>query len=171
MKGKWAQGIVPRNFAWVIRDHLAVCERLGGYGESHRRVRRQEEIIWAQQQGFTHIVSVLASPHNLHAYDEAGMPWIHVPFGAHDDPAVVLGRLYPEIKERIAAGGKLLVHQDDLGDRLQGAMGGYLMYAGLVTEPPRVVAIMEHLMERQMGSPGRELIAVAARVAASAADS
>ncbi|MEY2406052.1 MAG: hypothetical protein QOG39_968, partial [Acidimicrobiaceae bacterium] len=27
MKGKWAQGIQPRNFAWVIKDKLAVCER------------------------------------------------------------------------------------------------------------------------------------------------
>jgi hypothetical protein len=165
VKGKWAQGIVPRNFSWVIKDRLAVCERLGGYGESHRRVRRQEEIIWAQQQGFTHVVSILASPHNLHAYEEAGMPAIHIPFGSHDDAVEVLGRLYAELRQRLAAGEKLLVHQDDLGDRLQGAMGGYLLYAGLVTEPPKVVAIMEHLMERQMGPAGRELVAVAARLA------
>lgn len=165
MKGKWAQGIVPRNFAWVIKDHLAVSERLGGYGESHRRVRRQEEIIWAQQQGFTHVVSLMASPHNLHAYDEARMPWIHIPFGSHEDPAEVLPQLYAELRERLGAGEKLLVHADDLGDRVQGAMGGYLLYAGLVTEPPKVVAIMEHLMERQMGPPGRELVAIAARLA------
>ena len=37
MKGKWAQGIKPRNFAWVITDQLAVCERPGGYGANHRR--------------------------------------------------------------------------------------------------------------------------------------
>ena len=81
MKGKWAQGIKPRNFAWVITDRLAVCERPGGYGANHRRVRRQEEIIWVQNQGFTRIISLLPSPHNLHAYDELGVPWQHVPFG------------------------------------------------------------------------------------------
>ena len=59
MKGKWAAGIVPRNFAWVIKDQLAVCERLGGYGENHRKVRRQEEIIWVQQQGFARVISLL----------------------------------------------------------------------------------------------------------------
>ena len=29
MKGKWAAGIPPRNFTWVIKDHLAVSERPG----------------------------------------------------------------------------------------------------------------------------------------------
>ena len=29
LRGKWAQGIQPRNFAWIIKDHLAVCERPG----------------------------------------------------------------------------------------------------------------------------------------------
>ena len=28
-----AQGIQPRNFAWFIKDRLAVCERPGGYGD------------------------------------------------------------------------------------------------------------------------------------------
>jgi hypothetical protein len=40
VKGKWAQGIQPRNFAWILKDRLAVCERPGGYGANHRRVRR-----------------------------------------------------------------------------------------------------------------------------------
>ena len=48
-KGKWAAGITPRNFCWVVRDRLAVCERPGGYGANHRRVRRQEEIIWLRE--------------------------------------------------------------------------------------------------------------------------
>ncbi len=30
-----------------------MCERPGGYGANHRRVRRQEEIIWIREQGFT----------------------------------------------------------------------------------------------------------------------
>jgi hypothetical protein len=164
VKGKWAQGIVPRNFAWVIKDRLAVCERLGGYGASHRRVRRQEEIIWAQQQGFTSIVSLLGSPHNLRAYEEAGLAPVHVPFNATDDAAEVLARLYPDLRSRLAAGERLLVHQEELGDRLQGAVAGYLVYAGLVPEPPRAVAMLEHLVSRQMGPPGRELVAVAVRL-------
>ena len=86
MKGKWAQGIQPRNFAWILKDKLAVCERPGGYGANHRRVRRQEEIIWIREQGFTCVVTLIPSPHNLHNYDELGVAWRHLPFGVHDDP-------------------------------------------------------------------------------------
>jgi len=70
MKGKWAAGIEPRNFAWVMKDQLAVCERPGGYGANHRRVRRQEEIIWLRQQGFDIVFSLIPGSHNLNNYRE-----------------------------------------------------------------------------------------------------
>ena len=44
MRGKWAGGIVPRSFTWIIKDRIAISERPGGCGDVHRRVRRQEEI-------------------------------------------------------------------------------------------------------------------------------
>ena len=59
VKGKWAQGIRPRNFHWIIKDQIAVCERPGGYGQNHRRVRRQEEIIWIREQEFSAVVSLI----------------------------------------------------------------------------------------------------------------
>ena len=161
VKGKWAQGIVPRNFTWVIKDRLAISERPGGYGENHRRVRRQEEIIWIRQQGFTSIVSLLASPHNLHAYDELQVPYQHHPFGIHDEPRAVLSTLYPDIRRQLAAGARLLVHQDEVGDRLHGTIAGYLVFAGLVPESTRAIAMSEQLLSRQLGPPGRELVALA----------
>ena len=89
MKGKWAQGIKPRNFHWIIKDQLALCERPGGYGANHRRVRRQEEIIWIREQGFGCVISLITAPHNLHNYDELGVAWRHLPFGPHDDALTV----------------------------------------------------------------------------------
>ena len=87
MRGRWAAGIVPRNFCWIIRDTLAVSERPGGYAPNHRRVRRQEEILWLRAQGFTRVVSLLRSTHNLHAYDELGLEWSPLPdAGRTDDP-------------------------------------------------------------------------------------
>ena len=163
MKGKWAQGIVPRYFTWIIKDHLAICERLGGYGVNHRKVRRQEEIIWVREQGFTRIVSLLPSPHNLHHYDELGVAYKHLPFGPHDDPSDVLPPIWDDLQAQVAAGDRIIVHHDDLGDRLLGVMGGYLIHAGLVPEAPRATAMIEKLVERQMGPTGRELVAVAAR--------
>ena len=44
-------GLEPRGFRWVIKDRLATSERIGGYGFQHRRVRREEEIIWLTEQG------------------------------------------------------------------------------------------------------------------------
>ena len=164
MKGKWAQGIVPRNFAWVIKDRLAVAERPGGYGDNHRRVRRQEEIIWIREQGFSQIVSILPSSHNLHAYEELGVPCHHLPFGNQDDAASVLADLYPFVRDRLAEGERLILHHDLLGDRVSGTVAGYLVWAGLVPEPPQAVAIVEQILHRQMGPPARELVTLATRL-------
>ena len=85
LRGKWALGITPRNFTWVIKDKMAICERPGGYGENHRRVRRQEEIIWLRENRFDLLISIIAAPHNLHAYDELNMPYRHRPLSGADD--------------------------------------------------------------------------------------
>ena len=74
LRGKWALGITPRNFTWFMKDKLAVCERPGGYGDNHRRVRRQEEIIWLRENGFGCLISIIPAPHNLHNYDELACP-------------------------------------------------------------------------------------------------
>jgi hypothetical protein len=164
MKGKWAQGIQPRNFAWVITDHLAVCERPGGYGANHRRVRRQEEIIWIREQGFTMVVSLIPSPHNLHNYDELGVAWRHRPLGAADEAREFLAGFYPELAELLADGGKVLVHQDELGDRISGVIGGYLLWSGLIPTGPQAISVVERLVHRQLGPTGRELVATAAEL-------
>lgn len=164
MKGRWAEGLPPRNFAWVIRDQLAVCERLGGYGASHRRIRRQEEVVWVKAQGFTRVISLLASPHNLHVYAAAALAWRHAPLNGGDDLASVLADLYAELRADLAAGERVLVHDDAVGDRVQGVMGGYLVHTGMVAHAPRAIAIIEHLLHRQLGPAGRELVAAAGRL-------
>ena len=161
MSGKWAEGIVPRHFAWIIKGGLAVCERPGGYGESHRRVRRKEEIIWIREQGFARVVSLLGSPHNLHAYDELGVAWEHIPLRLHEDPQPVLAELYPKLAGWIDKEEKVLLHQEELSDRLLGVVAGYLLYAGLVPVPAQAISIVEQINSRQMGPPGRQLVAMA----------
>jgi len=155
MKGKWAAGIPPRNFTWVIKDHLAVSERPGGFSVNHRRVRRQEEILWLRGEGFTRVVSLLTSPHNLHAYDELDMAWAHIPFGAHDDPHVVLPDLYAQLREWMSAGERLLVHHEELGDRLMGVVAGYLRWSGLVPAGPQAITVVvEPVKQRQVALAG-----------------
>ena len=93
VKGKWAAGIPPRNFTWIIRDRLAVSERPGGFAPNHRRVRRQEEIIWLRVQGFTRVVSLLPSPHNLARLRGGGARLRPLPPGPRADPRGRPGRL------------------------------------------------------------------------------
>lgn len=162
MKGKWARGIVPRNFVWVIKDRLAAAERPGGYARNHRKVRRMEEIIWLREHGFTRVVSLLDSPHNLHAYEEMGMP--HTQVG--------LGRVGGNLDERLSQvyatlsdllddpEERVLVHLEEFGDLLCGVLAGYLLYAGLVEGGPLATSVVERLTGRQMGPPGREIVTV-----------
>ncbi len=163
-KGKWAQGIRPRNFYWILADQLAVCERPGGYGDNHRRVRRQEEIIWIREQSFTTVVSLIPAPHNLHNYDELGVPWRHRPFAAGDDTQAFLGRFFPELRDLVTAGAKILVHQDELGDRVCGLMAGFVLWDGRIDTGPRAIAIIEQITQRQLGPVGREIVSAAAKL-------
>jgi hypothetical protein len=159
MKGKWAAGIPPRNLTWVIGGHLALSERPGGFTPNHRRVRRQEELIWLRVQGFDQVVSLLPSVHNLAAYDEAGIEWAHFPLPAKADPRSVLLECFTSLDTFIRAGKKVLVHQDELSDRLMGVAAGFLVWSERVQSGPQGVALVEHVVGHLMGPSGRELVA------------
>jgi hypothetical protein len=161
LRGRWAQGLQPRYFTWVIMDRLGAGERPGGFARNHRKVRRQEELIWLSVHGFTHVVSLLDSPHNLHAYDEAGIAYVHVPLGPHDELAPRLQAIYNTIGKLLdVPEEKLFVHHEEFGDRLLGVMGGYLLYAGLVDRGTHAISVVEKLTGRSVGSIGREIISV-----------
>ena len=161
LRGRWAQGLEPRFFTWIIKDRLGASERPGGFARNHRKVRRQEELIWLRVNGFTHVVSLLDSPHNLHAYEELGVVSEHIPFGPHDDPKPILDDIYGRLRDWLGAGEKVLLHQEELGDRLQGVVAGYLVWSGLVKSPAQTISIVERINQRQMGPVGRELVALA----------
>lgn len=165
MKNKWARGIPPRFFSWIIKGQLAVSERPGGYARNHRPVRRREEILWLQGEGFTEVLSLLPSTHNLHAYDELALGWHHLPFGLADDPAACLPDIYRHLRDGLSSGERILVHQEELNDRLMGVVAGYLRWSGLVPSGPRAITVVERILGRQMGAPGRELVALAPSLA------
>ncbi len=162
MRGKWARGIVPRSFIWIIKDRIAVSERPGGCGDGHRRVRRQEEIIWIRENGFDSVLSLLASDHNLHNYDELGMAWSHIPFGGAADGVRRLEEVFRRLDELTADGRRVLVHREELNDVVCGLMGAYLLRSGLAPTGPRAMSIAEQLTGRPLGSPGREIVGLVA---------
>jgi hypothetical protein len=158
VKGRWAAGIPPRNFTWILAGQLAVSERPGGYARNHRRVRRQEEIIWLREQGFARVVTLLASPHNLHAYEEEGLEWSQLPLPAAGDVTSELGELFRSIEQWLAEGERILVHQEELGDRVMGVAAAFLLWSGRIEDPPRAITVVERMLKRVMGTSGRELL-------------
>jgi hypothetical protein len=164
MRGKWERGIQPRNFHWVIKDKLAVCERPGGYSRNHRKVRRHEEILWIRNQGFTRVVSLLQSSHNLHAYSELGVAWSHFPLTAHSDVRKLLMEMYSQLHQLLGAGEKIVIHGDELSDTLMGLAAGYLLATRMLDTQTQAITLVERMLQRQMGPPGRELVAVAANL-------
>lgn len=163
MRGRWAQGLEPRGFTWIIKDRLAASERPGGFSRNHRKVRRQEELIWLAGNGFTHVLSLLDSPHNLHAYDEAGIRYEHVPLGRREEWPVQLRQTYMLLAKWLAEPDeRVLVHHEEFGERLLGVLAGYLLYAfpDVFTAGPQAAVAIERITGRQLGAAGREIVAV-----------
>jgi len=160
MRGRWAQGLVPRYFTWVIKERLSAGERPGGFARNHRKVRRLEELIWLKVNNFTHIVSLLDSPHNLHAYEEVGLDYAHVPLGTNEELPMRLRAIYDVLAKYLGdPAEKLYLHHEEFGDRVIGVLGGYVLDAGIVETGPHAISIVEKLTGRSLGSEGREIIA------------
>ena len=160
MRGRWAQGLEPRGFTWVIKERLAASERPGGFARNHRKVRRQEELIWLAGNGFTHVLSLLESPHNLHAYDEAQIAYEHLPLGRHDEWPERLPVIYSTLKKWLDdPAERVLIHHEEFGERLLGVLSGYLLYSGVVGDGAHAIVLIEKLTGRQLGASGREVVA------------
>jgi hypothetical protein len=135
---------------------------------NHRRVRRQEEIIWIRENDFAFVVSLIPSNHNLHSYDELGMPWKHWPFAPTVDDEVAMGQIYPELRSLLQAGHRLLLHGEEMGDRIAGVLAGYLRWSGMVPDTTKAIIVIERILGRQMGPSGRALVAAAERTVGAA---
>jgi hypothetical protein len=73
----------------------------------------------------------------------------------------MLSELYHKLAEWGAKDEKVLIHQEELGDHLQGVVAGYLVWSGMVPSSAHAISIVEQINQRQMGPPGRELVALA----------
>lgn len=162
MKGKWAAGIPPRHLTWVLPEVLAVSERPGGQATTHRRVRRQEEVIWLRENGFDVVISILTSPQNLSAYADLGIESSHQPVPAHGDLAAPLSHLYEELGGRIRRGQRILLHHDELGDWVIGITAGFFIWNGRLDGAPQATSVVEQLFGRRLGPQGRAVIATVA---------
>lgn len=158
LRGRWALGIQPRDLIWIIKDKLAICERPGGFGANHRKVRRQEEVIWLRENDFHCIVSVSGAPHNLQTYDELGVPYRHLPILAGTDIDQWCLGFFAELNRLLSAGNRTIVHSEDVNDQLVSVMGAYLRWLGVVNEATEAVTLIERLTNRALEPSARSLI-------------
>jgi hypothetical protein len=121
-------------------------------------VRRQEEIIWLRENGFGCLISNIPAPHNLHNYDELSLPYRHRPFTGIDELGPWLKGFYSELQELLNSGMKVIIHNENVDDRLIGIMGGYIRWSGLVEDPSQAITIIERISERQLDPFGRNVM-------------
>ncbi len=69
--------------------------------------------------------------------------------------------MYGEIRDLLRNGTKVLVHGDEVGDRIVGIMGGYIRWAGLIEDPTQAIQVTERLAGRQLDPFARETIMTA----------
>ncbi len=158
MRGKWAAGIEPRSFIWVYRGLLAVSERPGGSTSVHRRVRRDEELLWLKHQGFGRVISILPVMQNLSAYFEHGLTASHYALRGGPQQRDVLGACYRDLAGSMENNVTVLLHGDEVSDRLLGVIAGYLVWSKKVPTVPTSIALIERLFRRSIGPDGRTVL-------------
>jgi hypothetical protein len=69
-----------------------------------------------------------------------------------------LKAFYTELHGMLDSGLKVIVHNENVDDRLVGIMGGYIRWAGLVEDPSQAITVIERIAGRQLDPFGREVI-------------
>lgn len=154
-------GLKPREFVWVIAGRLAICERIGGYGFQHRRVRREEEITWLRNEaGITSIVSLLPGNQNVSAYEDAGFSVAHCPFAPEDEDGD-LSPFFLALDEALAdKKSSVLVHRDTIDEGMGGLLAGYLVHAHYIEDPIIASAVIQEILGWPLGPKARAMIQV-----------
>jgi hypothetical protein len=88
----------------------------------------------------------------------------HRPFTGIDDLGQWLTAFYREIDTLLLEGNKLIVHGEEVGDRIVGIMGGYIRWSGLVKDGTQAIAITERIAGRQLDPFARGVILMAAEL-------
>ncbi len=149
----------PRGFKWIITSRLAVSERLGGQGVAHRKVRRQQEVVWLQKEaGITDVVTLSTNNQNIKVYQKSGFGTHRVPISPEVEETE-RRCLYDKLSELLSnPDSRVLVHGDVIDENVAGLMSGFLVATGLVPDPVNAVTIIEQILGRPLGARGRSLI-------------
>jgi hypothetical protein len=135
-----------------------VAERPGGATISHRQVRRDEELVWLKNHGFGRVVSILPVIPAASSYADHGLTTAHFALRGGPQQRDVLEACYLDVHRALTNKTVVLLHSDEVSDRLLGVVAGYLVWSGKVPSVPTAVALTERLFKRSIGPDGREIV-------------
>src|SRR5215208_5640556 len=113
----------PKRFWWARAKKLCALERPGGGGSSHRPERRADEIEWLKAQGVHTVISTMKTRHNLAAYDDAGLDWVHIPVEEDEDG---VEQVLPVLRSRLRRAGAVAIHANRRTDFVTAVCAKYL---------------------------------------------
>jgi hypothetical protein len=126
----------PKRYAWVVPGRLAVAERPGRGGRSHRRELRPREIDWWCGQGVTAVVSAMRTRHALDEYAERGLEVRWHPFRDPEGARREMPALTASVTELLDRGeGAVLVHCDRANEWLAAIDAALRLSLGLARRP------------------------------------
>jgi len=113
----------PKRRWWARPRKLCALERPGGGGSSHRPDRRQDEIEWLKAHGVHTVISTMRTRHNLSAYEDAGLEWVHLPVEEEDDG---VDQVIPVLRRKLRRAGAVAIHANRRTDFVAAACAAYL---------------------------------------------
>jgi len=131
----------PRTYAWILPGRLAVAERPGGGGRSHRRGLREVHQAWWRAKGVEAIVSGMRSRHGLAEYEADGFAVRWHPLRSAEQAVLELPGLVASARELLARdAGAVLVHVDRPNEWLAGVDAALRLDAGLARSREEALA-------------------------------
>lgn len=100
----------PRRIWWARPRKLCALERPGGGGRSHRPDRRRAEIEWLMAAGVRTVISTMTSRHNLDAYEQAGLDFVHFPVAETATAEEELEELLGILRRQLRRPGAVALH-------------------------------------------------------------
>ena len=85
--------------------------------------RRREEIEWLKAHGVHTVISTMKTRHNLSAYEEAGLEWVHLPVEEEDDG---VDQVLPVLRRKLRRAGAVAIHANRRTDFVTSVCAAYL---------------------------------------------
>jgi hypothetical protein len=104
------------------------------------------------------MISILPLPLNQEAYEEHHFASATYPIMNDNDEHDVVRASFIDLRESMNRGDVILLHGDEVSDRLLGLVAGYLLWTGRVASDAIAIASVERLFRRSIAIEGREIL-------------